>query len=49
MKQEKVMQSLSATAAQAVLTQSPEEFAGFVRGEHARWAKIIRDSGLATK
>jgi tripartite-type tricarboxylate transporter receptor subunit TctC len=49
MKQEKVMQSLSATAAQAVLTQSPEEFAAFVRGEHARWAKIIRDSGLAAK
>lgn len=47
MNQEKVVQRLSATAAEAVLTRSPEEYAAFVRGEHARWAKIIRDSGLA--
>lgn len=46
MKQGQIVQRLSATAAEAVVTQSPEEFAAFVRGENARWAKIIRDSGI---
>jgi tripartite-type tricarboxylate transporter receptor subunit TctC len=49
MKQEQTIQRLKATAAEAVFSQSPEEYATYVRGEHARWEKIIRASGLAAK
>ncbi|HKA43209.1 MAG TPA: tripartite tricarboxylate transporter substrate binding protein [Burkholderiales bacterium] len=47
MKQEQVIQRLNAAAAEAVFSHSPEEYAIFVRGENIRWAKIIRESGLA--
>ena len=49
MKQEQIIERLNATGAEAMSTQSPEEFTAFVRGEHTRWAKIIRESGLAAK
>jgi tripartite-type tricarboxylate transporter receptor subunit TctC len=49
MKQEQVIQRLNTAAAEAVFSQSPEEYAAYVRGEHARWGKIIRESGLAAK
>jgi tripartite-type tricarboxylate transporter receptor subunit TctC len=49
MKQEQVIQRLKAAAAEAVFSQSPEEYAAYVRGENVRWGKIIRDSGLAAK
>jgi len=47
MRKEQVTQRLSVIGAEAFLVESPEEFAAFVRGEHARWGKIIRESGLA--
>jgi tripartite-type tricarboxylate transporter receptor subunit TctC len=28
---------------------SPEEFAGFIRSEAAKWAKVIKDSGIGTQ
>jgi tripartite-type tricarboxylate transporter receptor subunit TctC len=49
MKQEQVIQRLNTAAAEAVFSQSPQEYATYVRGEHARWGKIIRESGLAAK
>ena len=49
MKQEQIIQRLKPAAAEAVFSQSPEEYAAYVRGENARWGKIIRDSGLAAK
>jgi len=47
MKQEQTIQRLNTAAAEAVFSKSPEEYAAYVRGEHVRWGKIIRDSGLA--
>ena len=49
MKKEQIIQRLAASGADAVSTRSPEEYAAFVRGESARWAKIIRESGLAAR
>jgi tripartite-type tricarboxylate transporter receptor subunit TctC len=49
MKQEQIVQRLNTAAAEAIFSQSPEEFAAFVSGENARWGKIIRESGLAPK
>jgi tripartite-type tricarboxylate transporter receptor subunit TctC len=49
MKKEQIIQRLAASGADAVSTRSPEEYAAFVRGESARWAKIIRESGLASR
>jgi tripartite-type tricarboxylate transporter receptor subunit TctC len=49
MKQEQTIQRLNTASAEAVFSQSPEEYAAYVRGEHTRWGKIIRDSGLAAK
>ena len=49
MKQEPTIQRLNTAAAEAVFSQSPEEYATYVRGEHTRWGKIIRESGLAAK
>ena len=47
MKDEQVIQRLNTAAAEAVFSQSPEEYAAYVRGENIRWGKIIRESGLA--
>src|SRR5262249_43241088 len=47
MSQEQVIKRLNTAAAEAVFSKSPEEYAAYVRGENARWGKIIRDSGLA--
>jgi len=49
MKQDQIIQRLNAVAAEAVFSQSPQEYAAYVRGEHTRWEKIIRESGLAAK
>ena len=49
MKQEQVIQRLNTASAEAVFSQSPEEYATYVRGENTRWAKIIHDSGLAAR
>ena len=49
MKKELIVQRLSAWGADAVSSRSAEEYAAFVRGESARWAKIIRESGLASQ
>jgi tripartite-type tricarboxylate transporter receptor subunit TctC len=49
MKQEQVIQRLNTAAAEAVFSESPDEYAKYVRDEHTRWGKIIRDSGLAAK
>ena len=49
MKQEQVIQRLNTAAAEAVFSQSPQEYATYVRGENTRWGKIIRASGLAAK
>ena len=49
MRQEQVIQRLNTAAAEAVFSQSPEEYAAYVRGENTRWGKIIRESGLAAK
>jgi tripartite-type tricarboxylate transporter receptor subunit TctC len=49
LKQEQVIKRLATASAEAVFSKSPEEYAEFVRGEHTRWGKIIRDSGLAAK
>jgi tripartite-type tricarboxylate transporter receptor subunit TctC len=49
MKQEQVIQRLNTAAAEAVFSESPDEYAAYVRSEHVRWGKIIRDSGLAAK
>ena len=46
MKQGQTIQRLSAVAAEAVFSQSPDEYSAYVRGEHARWGKIIRASGI---
>jgi len=47
MQQDNTVKRLVATAAEAVLTKSPNEFVAFVRDEHRRWGKIIRASGIA--
>jgi len=49
MRQEQVIQRLNTAAAEAVFSESPEEYAVYVRGENVRWGKIIRDSGLAAR
>jgi tripartite-type tricarboxylate transporter receptor subunit TctC len=49
MKQQQTIERLKPAAAEAVFSQSPEEYAKYVRGENARWGKIIRASGLAAK
>ena len=49
MSQEQVIQRLNTAAAEAVFSQSPEEYAAYVRGENIRWGKIIHDSGLAAR
>ena len=49
MRQEQVIQRLNTAAAEAVFSESPEEYAAYVRGENVRWGKIIRDSGLAAR
>jgi tripartite-type tricarboxylate transporter receptor subunit TctC len=49
MKQEQIIQRLNTAAAEAVFSQSPQEYAAYVRGENIRWGKIIRASGLAAK
>ena len=49
MKQEQTIQRLNTAAAEAVFSQSPEEYTAYVRGENVRWGKIIRDSGLAAR
>ena len=49
MKQEQVIQRLNTAAAEAVFSRSPQEYATYVRGEHTRWGKIIRESGFAAK
>jgi tripartite-type tricarboxylate transporter receptor subunit TctC len=49
MKDEQVIQRLNTAAAEAVFSESPEEYAAYVRGENVRWGKIIRESGLAAK
>jgi tripartite-type tricarboxylate transporter receptor subunit TctC len=46
MKDEQVIQRLNTAAAEAVFSQSPEEYAAYVRGENIRWGKIIRASGI---
>jgi tripartite-type tricarboxylate transporter receptor subunit TctC len=47
MKDEQAIQRLNTAAAEALFSQSPEEYAAYVRGENIRWGKIIRESGLA--
>ena len=49
MKQEQTIQRLNTAAAEALFSQSPEEYAAYVREENIRWGKIIRASGLAAK
>jgi tripartite-type tricarboxylate transporter receptor subunit TctC len=49
MKQEQTIQRLNTAAAEALFSQSPEEYATYVRGENVRWGKIIQQSGLAVK
>ena len=49
MRQEQVIERLNTAAAEAVFSQSSEEYANYVRGENARWGKIIRDSGLVAR
>ena len=49
MKQEQTIERLKAVAAEAVFSPSPDEYAAYVRGEHARWGKIIRASGITLK
>jgi tripartite-type tricarboxylate transporter receptor subunit TctC len=49
MKQEQTIQRLNTAAAEALFSASPEEYAKYVRDEHARWGKIIRASGIAAK
>jgi hypothetical protein len=49
MKQEQTIQRLNTAAAEALFSQSPEEYAAYVREENIRWGKIIRESGLATR
>ena len=49
MKQEQTIQRLNTAAAEAVFSQSPAEYAAYVREENIRWGKIIRASGLAAK
>jgi tripartite-type tricarboxylate transporter receptor subunit TctC len=46
MKQDQIIERLKPVAAEAVFSPSPEEYAKYVRGEHARWGKIIPDSGI---
>lgn len=47
MKQEQSIARMKTASAEAVFSESPEEYAQYVRAEHVRWGKIIRDSGLA--
>jgi tripartite-type tricarboxylate transporter receptor subunit TctC len=49
MRQEQVIERLNTAAAEAVFSESPEEYAAYVRSENVRWGKIIHDSGLAPK
>jgi len=28
------------------VTDTPEEFAGFIRNEAARWEKVLKDAGI---
>ena len=49
MKDEQVIQRLNTAAAEAVFSESPEEYAAYVRGENVRWGKIILESGLAAR
>ena len=49
MKKEQVVQRFSASGADTVSSRSAEEYGAFVRGENARWGKIIRASGLAAR
>jgi tripartite-type tricarboxylate transporter receptor subunit TctC len=49
MKQDQIIQRLNTVAAEAVFSQSPQAYAAYVRGEHGRWEKIIRESGLAAR
>ena len=49
MRQEQVIQRLNTAAAEAVFSNSPQEYAAYVRDENVRWGKIIRDSGLAAR
>ena len=49
MKQDQIIQRLKPVAAEAVFSESPEEYAAYVRSEHTRWGKIIHKSGLAVK
>lgn len=29
-----------------VVGNTPAEFAAFIRAEHARWGKVVRDAGI---
>jgi len=49
MRQEQVIERLNTAAAEAVFSESPEEYAAYVRSENVRWGKIIHDSGLAPR
>lgn len=49
MKQDQIVQRLQPVSAEAVFSKSPEDYAAYVRGEHVRWGKIIRDSGHAAR
>jgi tripartite-type tricarboxylate transporter receptor subunit TctC len=49
MRQEQVIERLNTAAAEAVFSDSPEQYAAYVRSENVRWGKIIRDSGLAAR
>ena len=46
MKQEQTIERLNTAAAEAVFSESPAEYAAYVREENIRWGKIIRASGL---
>jgi tripartite-type tricarboxylate transporter receptor subunit TctC len=48
MKKEQLAQRLGAAGAEAVFASSPEEYGAYVRGEVARWGKVIKASGLVT-
>jgi tripartite-type tricarboxylate transporter receptor subunit TctC len=37
------------TQAGAVVGGTPQQFAGFIRGEIARWTPIIRDGGIRSE
>ena len=42
-----VKKRLADGGVETVVSKSPEEFAAFVRVENARWAKVIKDAGVA--